>query len=471
MPPATTCGPKSNNSASRTSVATGLTTNSYRYTTSDVVNKLAVRATNASGSSTWTELSRGLNDSWLNTVQQSGASAQSAQGQSQLAAPASITVTRENNSRDEKLYVSWPAVSGTSGYNLACAASPSTQPMTSLSWWHCGSVTSGPTTTFTVDRDKRGGFDQDLGYLRAYAVAVRAVTSNPAQASPWTMSTDALPARIPLFATMSVSRAVGSVSISWARPANADGYKVYCATRENNVSSAHTVCANVANATAVNGRYSATISSWTADGTNYTIDDTKIYDISITTTNAWGDSYGQIAPLIDPIPPALTASNIGVTCATLTIANHTGGWWYKGGKLSCTDGACTSVASGTSTATLSGLEANTQYEYKVYDRANCASADLIATARFATQASGSGPAFSVTNVTSSAATLTLHNRAGSWWYKDGRRSGGEGSRPVGPSNFVLSLSGLDANTEYTYRAYSDSSCGTRIASATFRTQS
>ena len=149
---------KINNSASRTSVATGLTTNSYRYTTSDVVNKLAVRATNASGSSTWTELSRGPNDSWLNTVQQSCASAQSVQGQSQLAAPASITVTRENNSRDEKLYVSWPAVSGASGYNLACAASPSTQPMTSLSWWHCGSVTSGPTTTFTVDRDKRGGF-------------------------------------------------------------------------------------------------------------------------------------------------------------------------------------------------------------------------------------------------------------------------------------------------------------------------
>ena len=38
---------KINNSASWSSVATGVTTNSYRYTTSDVVNKLAVRATNS----------------------------------------------------------------------------------------------------------------------------------------------------------------------------------------------------------------------------------------------------------------------------------------------------------------------------------------------------------------------------------------------------------------------------------------
>ena len=258
---------KINNSASWSSVATGVTTNSYRYTTSSVVNKLAVRATNGNGNSAWAELSRGPNDAWLTTVQQSGASAQSAQAQSQLAAPASITVTRENNSRDEKLYVSWSEVSGASGYNLACAASPQSQPMTSWSWWHCGSVTAGSTTSFTVDKDKRGDLNQDLSYLRSYTVAVRAVTGNPADASNWVVSVDAHPARVPLFATISVSRAAGSISISWARPANAQGYKVYCATRENNVSSAYTVCANVANATAVDGRYSETISSWTADGT------------------------------------------------------------------------------------------------------------------------------------------------------------------------------------------------------------
>ena len=368
---------KINNSASWSSVATGVTATSYRYTTSDVVNKLAVRATNSTAASAWAELSRGPNDSWLTTVQQSGASAQSAQAQSQLDAPASITVTRENNSRDEKLYVTWSEVNGSEGYNLACAASPQSQPLSSWSWWHCGSVTSGSTTTFTVDRDKRGDLDQDLSYLRSYAVAVRAVTSNPAQASPWTVSTDAHPARVPLFATISVSRAAGSISISWARPANADGYKVYCATRENNVSSAHTVCANVANATAVNGRYSATISSWTAGGKNYAIDDTKIYDISITTTNAWGESYGQIAPLIDPLPPALTVSNIGVTAATLTIANHSGNWYYQADTSP--DNTCQGPVSGSS-KDLTGLSPHTSYTYSAYSDSTCTTANLLAMA-------------------------------------------------------------------------------------------
>ena len=92
---------KVNNSGSWTSVATGVTTTSYRYTTSAVVNKLAVRATNGNGNGAWSELSRGPNDNWLTTVQSGGASAQSlvsaqsVQGQSQLAAPASITVTRD----------------------------------------------------------------------------------------------------------------------------------------------------------------------------------------------------------------------------------------------------------------------------------------------------------------------------------------------------------------------------------------
>ena len=290
---------KINNSASWSSVATGVTATSYRYTTSDVVNKLAVRATNASGNSAWTELSRGPNDSWLTTVQQSGASSQSAQGQSQLAAPASITVTRENNSRDEKLYVTWAEVSGTSGYNLACASRPpSNTPHSSVSWWQCGSITSGSTTSFTVDRDQVS----DLVWNRSYTVAVRAVTSDPAQASPWTLATDVHPAYNPNGETMSTSRAAGSISFSWERQIFSQGYQIECATRENNVTGAYTLCADVSSATAVNGRYSATISSWTAGGTDYTIDNTKTYDLAVRHTNAWGNSPWVFAPLIDPFP-------------------------------------------------------------------------------------------------------------------------------------------------------------------------
>lgn len=373
---------KINNSASWSSVATGVTTTSYRYTTSDVVNVLAVRATNAGGSSAWSELTRGPNDSWLTTVQQAGASAQSlvmaaAQGQSQLNAPASITVTRDNYLRDEKLRVSWSAVSGASGYNLACAASPpSNTPFTGLSWWHCGSITSGSTTSFIVDEDRGPGLVTDLVRSRSYTVAVRAVTGNPAQASPWLLSADAHPAFEPDYPTMSVSRAAGSITVSWTRPGYAQGYEIRCATYENNVTGTYTDCADVENATAVNGRYSATISSWTAGGANYTIDDSKTYDLSVTTTNVSGESPSVLAPLIYP-DADLTVSNIGVTTATLTIANYSANWYYKANAAP--DNTCKGPVSGSS-KDLIGLSAHTSYVYSAYSAAGCASADLLATA-------------------------------------------------------------------------------------------
>ena len=394
---------KISNSASWSSVATGVTTNSYRFTTSAVVNKLAVRATNSTAASAWAELSRGPNDDWLTTVQQAGASAgpamaavqSGASAQSQLAAPASITVTRENNSRDEKLYVTWSAVTGASGYNLACADSPSSQPMTSLSWWHCGSITSGSTTTFTVDQDESRDRTQDLHYLRSYTVAVRAVTGDPSDSSNWTLSTDAHPATPPNGATMSVSRADGSISVSWTPPKYAKGYKIYCAVRENNVTGTSTLCANVGTATLNNGKVSATISSWTDSGTNYTIDDTKTYDLFITTTNEWGESYGANAPLLHP-NPALTVSNIGVTAATLTVANHSGNWYYQADTSS--DNTCQGPVSGSSKG-LTGLSPHTRYSYSAYSDSTCTTANLLATAtQFTTLFA------SVSNLTSTKST-------------------------------------------------------------------
>ena len=370
---------KINNSASWSSIATGVTTNSYRYTTSAVVNKLAVRATNSNGASAWAELSRMPSGEWLNTVQQSGASAESlamaaAQAQSQLAAPASITVTRENNPRDEKLYVTWSAVSGASGYNLACASRPPINtPFSSLSWWHCGSITSGSTTTFTVDEDKVS----DLEHNRSYTVAVRAVTSDPADASTWVLSTDVHPAYTPDGKTMSVSRAASSISVSWERQIFSQGYEIECATRENNVTGAHTLCADVETQTVVDGKINVTISSWTADGTDYTIDDTKTYDLSVRNTNTWGNSPWVFTPLIHPLPPAVTVSNTGVTAATLTIANHTGNWYYQANTSP--DNTCQGPVSGNSKG-LTGLSPHTSYIYSAYSDSTCTTANLLATA-------------------------------------------------------------------------------------------
>ena len=84
--------------------------------------------------------------------------------------------------------------------------------------------------------------------------------------------------------------------------------------------------------------------------------------------------------------PKLTASSVTTTTATLTIGGHAGAWWYERTAPSG-DTTCHSVASGTTTANLSSLTANTSYTYKAYDQSGCNSADEIATATFTTSAS------------------------------------------------------------------------------------
>ena len=401
---------KISNSNLWTSVATGVATNSYRYTTSDVVNKLAVRATNANGSSAWSELSRGPNDTWLTTVQQanasgglvmaaaqSGASAQSAQGQSQLAAPASITVTRDNFPDDEKLHVTWTAVSGATGYNIVCSAH------NGWSWWHCGSVTSGSTTTFTVDNDSRVNPPQDLVWTRSYKVAVRAVTSDPSQASPWANTNEAHPAIQPTSTwanrhknPISYSRGTGSITLSWVPPVYAQGFEIDCDTYETPYNPSYTRCADVETATVTDGKINVAISSWTVGGTTYTIDDTETYDIRVRTTNEWGHSPFRLAPLIYP-NVELTVSNIGVNGATLTIAHHSGNWYYKADKSP--DNTCKGPVSGsskdlTSSPSNTGLDAHTSYVYSAYSDSTCTTANLLATAAQFTTLS------SVSNLTS-----------------------------------------------------------------------
>ena len=75
-------------------------------------------------------------------------------------------------------------------------------------------------------------------------------------------------------------------------------------------------------------------------------------------------------------PPALTASNVAVTTATLTIANHTGNWYHKHTGAGAT---CDGPVSGTSKA-LTGLTANTTYTYSAYSDSSCTTGNLLATA-------------------------------------------------------------------------------------------
>ena len=66
--------------------------------------------------------------------------------------------------------------------------------------------------------------------------------------------------------------------------------------------------------------------------------------------------------------PALSVSSLGTTFATLSIANSTGDWWYSKKSDPST---CTKVDAGSSSADLSGLTANTPYQYVAFSAAGC----------------------------------------------------------------------------------------------------
>ena len=67
----------------------------------------------------------------------------------------------------------------------------------------------------------------------------------------------------------------------------------------------------------------------------------------------------------------LSVSGINDTGATLTIANHSGNWYYKADAGLSTASCSSTVSSGTSSASLTGLAGNTSYTFKAYSDSVC----------------------------------------------------------------------------------------------------
>ena len=552
-------------------VASNISDTSHRYTTTETIDYVAVRARNANGPGNWTELSRMPAFGWLNTVQSSntgGARAASGGGSiaAQLSAPVWGTITRSDDTkrRSGRIDVNWTGDSNATGYNLVCAVAWSE----SAGWnWHpCGWVDAATDTVkFTtvpanasqpvgIVSYKRGAESQlPPGIIplegsqvahstpRMYAVSIRAVSNTPDNASAWTPSASIKPLN-PKLSNLAHTRTDGQIALSWTPNPYTTGYEIDCAV----LGSSYTRCATLANQDHSASQHSVTISTWTAGGTEYAIDNSSIYDIRICSANTWG--YGcYLAPLIYPnvalsvsgvkatsatltiinhreawyykatsgphttcqgpvaagtsnqalsgltagssytysaysdsgcttgnllataaqftTTASLSVSSITATGATLTISGHTGQWWYQGQEVGTSLGTCTSVPSGYA-VTLTDLESKTMYDYKAYDKANCAEADLLTSTRFTTLHSGGGAGFTASDVTHNSARLTLSGHTGNWHYKGGSRAGGEGPCTAGPSNFIVDLANLTASTPYTYSAYSDSNCRTLITSAT-----
>ena len=165
---------------------------------------------------------------------------------------------------------------------------------------------------------------------------------------------------------------------------------------------------------------------------------------------------------------ALRPSNVRTTTATLTIANRSTAWWYKYTKPTSPAGTCTSVNAGTTQVSLTGLTAGTDYTYKAYSASGCADANELTTTTTHAVFQTAAPVLMVNTITRTAVTLNIANHTGAWWYK-GEQSGA--SCVSAGSGREATVTGLSADTEYTYKAYSASGCAgaNALADLTFRT--
>ena len=164
-------------------------------------------------------------------------------------------------------------------------------------------------------------------------------------------------------------------------------------------------------------------------------------------------------PTPTPVPATLTASDASATTVKLTIANHSGEWYYK--YTSPAGGNCSSaVSAGTDTARATGLVYNTSYTFAAYSDNGC-SAELATASSVTTL----NPSLVVSDISHNSATVSITGwdpiSDGSWYYLAGMTcTQASGAVNVGP---------LAPSQSYTFRAYSDSSCTAQITSVGFAT--
>ena len=452
-------------------VAGNVTGTSHRYTTSATIDHVRVRARNTSGAGNWSQVSRLPAADWLNTVQSAGAASASSAGggiASQLTAPTWGTISRyyDASRRSDRIDVNWTGDTDSTGYNLVCAVGGGS----SAGWnWHpCGWIdeATGTVTYTTVPanasqpvgivsykREAGSGLPPGiipLDEVRSYGVAIRSVSATPSEASAWVASASIRPLH-PQLSNLTHTRGDGQITLRWTPNPWTTGYEIDCDTYDSTQSPhspSYTRCATLTNQDHSASEHNVTISTWTAGGTNYAIDNTSTYDIRICSTNATG--YGcHLAPLISP-NTALTVSNFTVTTATLTIAHHSGDWYYKHTNTGAT---CDGPVSGTS-KDLTGLTANTTYTYSAYSDSGCTSGNLLAAASPFTTLS------SVSNLTSTKHTSfesQIHNAlSAAVAFTTGSNASGYVLKSVtvplkntgGTSGVIFQLRGMEGTGQY-----------------------
>ena len=169
--------------------------------------------------------------------------------------------------------------------------------------------------------------------------------------------------------------------------------------------------------------------------------------------------------------PTLTASSVEATSATLTIADHSGNWYYK--HTTPSGGQCSSAVTGTSTSVT--LTSGTSYTFKAYSDSNCTSANELDSTTLLTKPGKVAGVSATAGNTSLAVSWTATTGATSYkiQWKSGTQEYDATNRQTTSTTASKTLLSLTNGTAYTLRvaavnttgdgAWSDEAAGTPSA--------
>ena len=363
-------------------------------------------------------------------------------------AVASVSVTRA----DGTLTASWDAPSGATSYHVTYTDDGA------QSWQLAALDHAATSITITADNSK------------TYIVGVRAKNAqggsgwrNSPASGPFTPPTpDPTPTPTPTptpappdaVASVSVTRADGTLTASWDAPSGATSYHV--TYTDDNAQSWQLAALN-----------------HTENSITITADNSKSYIVGVRAKNAQGGSNWRNSPAAGPFTPSPTLTPTEVTddSATIQIDNYDGQWYYTttggdGQGASAQSVNCQGPVNG-SEATITGLDPDTNYTITAYGNGQCGGAS-IASGNLVT---GQSASLTLTNTGLSTATIALSGHSGNWRYKADKAPFTGCSSNWVSGGGTANLTNLGTGTTYTFTAYSGQYCssGYELASQTFTT--
>ena len=190
------------------------------------------------------------------------------------------------------------------------------------------------------------------------------------------------------------------------------------------------------------------------------------YTVRVTAYNGTGDGTPSAESKATPTAATLTASDVEDDTATLTIASHSGNWYYK--YTSPSNGSCSSDAVSGTTVDLSDLSTATSYTFKAYSDSGCQTAVATASAFLTKPGQVSGVTLTAysqkidVSWTAQTGTLTGYKVQ---WKSSSDTDYNTGDRQSEVTGNTASITGLTNATEYTVRvtAYNTTGDGTPSA--------